>query len=130
MLIQVKESMTARTNDMLFSSPLVGVRGSNLPTSADVHLYADPDTYETITPILYADCEGLEGGSKLPSGAVESLVSPGCNASSDFATSRKRRLEWARRPDTRKREYVVTQLYPRILYTFSDVVVFVLQNPK
>ncbi|KAL2679358.1 hypothetical protein Neosp_010132 [[Neocosmospora] mangrovei] len=29
-----------------------------------------------------------------------------------------------------KREFSVTQLYPRLLYTFSDVVVFVLRNPR
>lgn len=30
----------------------------------------------------------------------------------------------------RKREFAVSQLYPRVLYTFSDVVVFVLRNPR
>lgn len=37
---------------------------------------------------------------------------------------------WADTPQTQKREFAVGNLYPRILYTFSDVVVFVLRNPR
>lgn len=44
--------------------------------------------------------------------------------------SSQRYIFWANSPLTRKREYTVSQLYPRILYTFSDVVVFVLRNPR
>lgn len=42
----------------------------------------------------------------------------------------ERDIVWAVTPETKKREYAVTQLYPRLLYTFSDVVVFVLRNPR
>ncbi|KAI4641434.1 uncharacterized protein J4E78_010406 [Alternaria triticimaculans] len=41
------------------------------PTSADVHLYADPMSTDSRTPLLYADCEGLEGGENPPIGAHE-----------------------------------------------------------
>lgn len=41
-----------------------------------------------------------------------------------------RKIAWADTPATQKREFAVGQLYPRILYTFSDVVVFVLRNPR
>ncbi|KAI0392820.1 hypothetical protein F5Y17DRAFT_337492 [Xylariaceae sp. FL0594] len=44
--------------------------------------------------------------------------------------SAPRRIQWAETPQTQKREFAVGQLYPRILYTFSDVVVFVLRNPR
>lgn len=36
------------------------------PTSGDVHLYADPKTAYTRLPMLYADCEGLQGGEIEP----------------------------------------------------------------
>jgi hypothetical protein len=31
-----------------------------------VHLYLDPSTFLSEAPILYADCEGLDGGERLP----------------------------------------------------------------
>ncbi|KAI0913517.1 hypothetical protein F4823DRAFT_558847 [Ustulina deusta] len=40
----------------------------------------------------------------------------------------QRDIGWAVTPETKKREYAVTQLYPRLLYTFSDGVVFVMRN--
>ncbi|KAF1965009.1 FabD/lysophospholipase-like protein [Bimuria novae-zelandiae CBS 107.79] len=131
MLIQLKEDTEMDESGPSFPSPIVGAPGSKLPTSADVHLYADPSTYRSSKPILYADCEGLEGGSKLPVGAVENILSQ--HKSIPYARwtpGRKTRLEWAKSPETNKREFVVGQLYPRILYTFSSVVVFVLQNAK
>jgi hypothetical protein len=44
-------------------------------------------------------------------------------------------LKWANRnsPDyekTSKRGFAVSEMYPRIFYAFSDVVVYVLNNPK
>jgi hypothetical protein len=41
--------------------PIVGSVDQSVPTSGDVHLYSDPETFLTDNPILYADCEGLEG---------------------------------------------------------------------
>ena len=42
-----------------------------------------------------------------------------------------RKIEWAvGDPDKNRRGYAVGHLYPRILYTFSDVIVFVQRNPK
>ena len=37
-----------------------------MPTSGDVHLYSDPGTYHSPEPIMYTDCEGLEGGENAP----------------------------------------------------------------
>ncbi|TIA13191.1 hypothetical protein D6C80_06414 [Aureobasidium pullulans] len=45
----------------LFDTPVVGAVGNTSPTSTDVHLYVDPPTADSDHPILYADCEGLEG---------------------------------------------------------------------
>lgn len=51
-----------------FPTPVVGAVSSNLPTSEDVHLYLDPRSSNSENPILYADCEGLEGGERAQSG--------------------------------------------------------------
>ena len=42
----------------------------------------------------------------------------------------EREITWADTNIKQSREYAVTNLYPRLLYTFSDVVVFVLKNPR
>ncbi|TGJ68442.1 hypothetical protein EYR41_007494 [Orbilia oligospora] len=124
---------------------------STVPTSGDVHLFCDPHTYKTENrhPILYADCEGLEGGERTPLGsrthkrekirkAVSERISGAKQDTKSFFARRgrdnamqqnsKRELKWAINDATKRREYIVSELYPRILFTFSDVVVFVLQE--
>jgi hypothetical protein len=49
-----------------FPGPVTGRIDDLVPTSGDVHLYSDPQTYLGRQPILYADSEGLNGGEKLP----------------------------------------------------------------
>jgi energy-coupling factor transporter ATP-binding protein EcfA2 len=123
-----------------FLTPVVGSSGAHTPTSEDVHLYLDPRTAECDAPLLYADCEGLEGGEREPMGAVykrkrwlnkqhESLDSESQYDRSSRVVS-ERELIWADSPRTRSRDFVVANLYPRLLYTFSDVIVFVLKNPR
>jgi hypothetical protein len=147
MLIDHQENSLGMGNrTSRFPSPVTGSINDNIPTSGDVHLYSDPATYYSATPMLYADCEGLDGGENVPRGArykVRDDAPPqAARASSSrndpsfrkkirkVAHSSQRDITWATTPETRKREYAVTQLYPRLLYTFSDVVVFVLRNPK
>ncbi|KAK7452493.1 hypothetical protein Landi51_04381 [Colletotrichum acutatum] len=151
-----------------YPSPVTSSNNDRLPTTGDVHLYADPMSYNTQAPVLYADCEGLDGGEAVPAGlrhrtkgkeealgilndvtnvmgktglGRSSKPSTASRSSGVIDTSSKRKfgksryasqrdLEWAITPETKKREYAVTQLYPRLLYTFSDVVVFVLRNPR
>ncbi|KAI3317161.1 hypothetical protein HD806DRAFT_515838 [Xylariaceae sp. AK1471] len=122
-----------------FSTPVVGPHGAHVPTSEDVHLYLDPKTADSEGPLLYADCEGLEGGEREPLGAMfkrkrrqdYSSQDPEIEANS-FKTKviSERELHWANEPRARGREFAVTNLYPRLLYTFSDVIVFVLRNPR
>lgn len=128
----MKVNKTAKAN---FSSPLVGSVNDNIPVSADVHLYADPHTILTDKPLLYADCEGLEGGESPPKNLrARALGDDGlrkfenrCRKSNKVS----RKLSWALGDKEKsKREFAVTELYPKVLYTFSDVVVFVLRNPK
>ncbi|KAF7536915.1 hypothetical protein G7054_g4138 [Neopestalotiopsis clavispora] len=123
-----------------YSTPVVGPRGAHLPTSEDVHLYLDPRTADSLSPLLYADCEGLEGGEREPLGAKfkkkrrmdNSKLSEDETLRADTSSSvvSERELEWASGPRSSTREFAVTNLYPRLLYTFSDVIVFVLRNPR
>ncbi|KAI1124855.1 hypothetical protein F5Y10DRAFT_284739 [Nemania abortiva] len=137
-LIKLLIDFAVNTNAS-YSSPVIGPRGAHIPTSEDVHLYLDPKTADSEGPILYADCEGLEGGEREPLGAIfkrkrrQDHTSKGANIESDLLKPKvisERELLWADGPRTRSREFAVTNLYPRVLYTFSDVIVFVLRNPR
>lgn len=123
-----------------FPTPVVGSVGIDLPTSADVHLYVDPHTSDSDSPILFADCEGLEGGERAPVGSKfrkrDKGSKSGHHENSPEAEhirlehTSEREITWADTPSKRSREFAVSHLYPRLLYTFSDVVVFVLKNPR
>ena len=112
---------------------MVGAAGRDVATSEDVHLYLDPDSSESQVPLLFADCEGLEGGERDPVGAKlkRKLASSQNNASSSRRKpTSERELVWADTPKKQSRDFAVAHLYPRLLYTFSDVIVFVLKNPR
>ncbi|KAF7511091.1 hypothetical protein GJ744_005322 [Endocarpon pusillum] len=48
-------------------APVVGMsQHQAVPTSGEVHLYWDPSSLLTNRPLMYADCEGLGGGSREP----------------------------------------------------------------
>jgi len=126
MLIDHAEAQSNLASPTSYASPVVGSRiHSSLPTSADVHLYADPNTYSGSRPLFYADAEGLDAGEE-PIGAPSRRKSKVRRS----RTGGKHILEWARTAEQRERPYIVSELYPRLLYTFSDVVVFVLRNEK
>ncbi|KAF7504590.1 hypothetical protein GJ744_002085 [Endocarpon pusillum] len=123
-----------RATTMGFPSPVVGSpKNDQLPTSADVHLYADPATFRHWKPKLYADCEGLDAGEVVPK-SVQAKKTTRQEvkrlATKTFSSTRVRSLHWANTAKTCTRNFAVTDLYPRLLYTFSDVVVFVLRNAK
>ena len=126
-------------NDERFPTPVVGASGADVPTSEDVHLYLDPCTAALEAPILLADCEGLEGGEREPLGAKFKKERRGIRNMRSQAEALSawtprvascRELIWADNAKSRSREYAVKNLYPRLLYTFSDVIVFVLRNPR
>src|SRR5436305_12256271 len=67
MLVSLKESNMTQNMDDLFKTPISGsVKDDRSPTSGDVHLYIDPQSAFSDLPMLYADCEGLEGGEVPP----------------------------------------------------------------
>jgi energy-coupling factor transporter ATP-binding protein EcfA2 len=121
-----------------FPSPVVGMSGHHIPTSEDVHLYVDPPTAGSEAPLLYADCEGLDGGEREPLGATfrrrrqSSMAKTQISEESSFRAryTSERALLWTDSPIRRTRHFAVSNLYPRLLFTFSDVIVFVLRNPR
>lgn len=123
------------------SMPEVPVVGStlhtDLPTSGDVHLYPDLNTFEGNSPIFYADCEGLNGGERQPMGAKKPKANTSNPRTHSFTQhlrkqhhTSEREIMWATTAETTSREYHVRHLYPRLLFTFSDVIVFVMKNPR
>ncbi|KAI1325062.1 FabD/lysophospholipase-like protein [Xylariaceae sp. FL0255] len=145
------ESLCGRTTDRypqfvsFIGETVTSSKYDYIPTTGDVHLYADPSSFFGNSPLLLADCEGLNGGEALPkalrrdstmkSRSLRSITvstSPLSNTTTRLTSvhSSHRSIVWAKSPRTRKREYTVQYLYPKILYTFSDVVVFVARNPR
>lgn len=119
--------------DELFETPVVGAAGRDVATSKDVHLYLDPDSSESQAPLLFADCEGFEGAEHDLVGAKlkRKLASSQNNSSNGrLKPTSERELIWADTPKKQSRDLAVAHLYPRLLYTFSDVIVFVLKNPR
>ncbi|KAK0670208.1 hypothetical protein QBC41DRAFT_97026 [Cercophora samala] len=128
MLIALQQSMTSSSNgsDLKFIYPIAGTSGESTPTTGDVQLYPDPGTRGKQTPLLFADCEGLDGGGKMPTGLEQRDVSTLVRKSHKLKD-----ITWTAQPDRcMKREDVVLRLFPKILYTFSDVVVFVLKEAR
>ncbi|SMQ51120.1 unnamed protein product [Zymoseptoria tritici ST99CH_3D7] len=141
-LIKLLIDLNIEPDDPKFTTPVVGAHGRDVPTSEDVHLYLDPDSCmsRSQTPLLFADCEGLDGGARDPVGAkARRQMRDQAKGDASAAGARRRRrmkpmserqLLWADSDSKKTREYAVANLYPRLLYTFSDVIVFVLKNPR
>lgn len=133
MLMNRAQAKAELPNPYLNLNPVPGLVDDNFPTTGDVHLYADPGTYFDQRPILYADSEGMTGGENTPRGLE--FYSP---AETDNAKKARnllkdkiiKTLTWASDPKRRSREFAVKSLFPRILYTFSDVIVFVLREAR
>ncbi|KAL8843022.1 MAG: hypothetical protein Q9176_002325 [Flavoplaca citrina] len=134
MLVSLKEHKLPNHADMPFESPVVGsMKHDKSPTSGDVHLYADPETAFTRLPMLYADCEGLRGGEIEPAANKLRQKNRGNHnqGGKRFFGGQPRELVYAKsNSEARNREWAVKRVYPRLLYTFSDVIVFVLRNTR
>lgn len=130
MLINREHSRVLKSRDRFtdpFPVPVPGLVGDTVPTTGDVHLYPDPGTYYAQKPILYADCEGLTGGENTPRGMASQLIT---DTAKKGKNKLRKRISWANNPKMQSREFAVSSLFPRILYTFSDVVVFVLREAR
>jgi energy-coupling factor transporter ATP-binding protein EcfA2 len=117
------------------SSPVIGVVGKHVPTSEHVHLYADPTSSLSQAPLLYADCEGLDGGEREPVAAslrIEKWQRKHVRATTFHQEPYciEREIHWAKSRAHRTRDFAVSSFYPRVLFTFSDVIVFVHRNAR
>lgn len=131
MLIQRTAARGDKSFDVAFPSPVVGsVLDDTRTTSGNVNLYVDPAKHLDPLPTFFADCEGFEGGEQSPLGSQYHERARQGRDGLPEAWINTRPIKWADRDEYRRREYAVTVLYPRILYSFSDCVVFVLRNPK
>lgn len=143
-------SQTFDTGDYQ-QAPVVGRAESTASTSEDVHLYQDPETAKDASPILFADCEGL-GGSEPQATKLrrlrwqtwdkrkeslrhgETTLTPLPTTPKSRRVVMERSIKWDKNDGGENgnggglwsRGDFVRDLYPRLLYTFSDVVVYVL----
>ncbi|CEF77784.1 unnamed protein product [Fusarium graminearum] len=109
----------------LFETPTVGDSGSTDSTSSNVNLYSDPDSFLKENPLLYADCEGMDG-DEMPAAMRNTPPSAFQTWGLDA-----RDITWETEPGNGgiwTRRVITKTLFPRILYIFSDVVVFVPHN--
>ncbi|KAI0403160.1 hypothetical protein F4802DRAFT_316845 [Xylaria palmicola] len=115
-----------------YYSPVTSSNQDRISTTGDVHLYADPSTLCSTNPLFFVDCEGLSGGEAAPKQLRHSQDVSSSHADANYPrrNAAPRKIEWAQTPQTQKREFAVGQLYPRLLYLFSDTVIFVLRNPR
>jgi hypothetical protein len=90
--------------------------------SGEVHLFADPLTYTKRRPFFYADCEGFSGGNDPPMTFLQEK-----HAQAATGWGKKREISWTKE-EQRSRQWIVENLYPRILFTFSDTICFVTRN--
>jgi hypothetical protein len=121
--------------------PVVGRHDCTIPTSGDVHLYRDPfaDQADISRPLLYADCEGFYGGEKVSDSLLARRDANSLPSSSDILgqdigtlakisyaylkNGVKRALRMPTRVTDQTRESAVMELFPRLLYNFSDVII-------
>ncbi|KAK3936131.1 hypothetical protein QBC46DRAFT_367088 [Diplogelasinospora grovesii] len=82
-----------------------------LPTTGEVNLYLDPDTFGTAVPHFLADCEGMLGGE--PAAAQHQK---------DWSKHGRRYLLESKDGKQIDRNTAVMTIYPRFLYIFSDVI--------
>ncbi|KAI1444874.1 hypothetical protein F5Y02DRAFT_147086 [Annulohypoxylon stygium] len=130
------------TEEALVSLPVAGRSGSTIPTSGDVHLYAAPNAHaaEPSHLSLYADCEGFNGGNQEPL-ANKAKRSVLAKIGEMIHTKTTESFSWAKDALSflkgthifplgfeSTREEAVTNLFPRLLYNFSDVVVHVMPS--
>ncbi|UKZ79100.1 hypothetical protein TrVFT333_006850 [Trichoderma virens FT-333] len=133
MLMDRAQAQAKLPKDHINLKPVPGLVDDNLPTTGDVHLYADPATYYDQSPILFADSEGMTGGENTPRG-IEFCSTDDSESAKKARNLVKDRiiktLSWGNEPKKNSREFAVKSLFPRILYTFSDVIVFVLREAR
>ncbi|KAH8880770.1 hypothetical protein GQ53DRAFT_848627 [Thozetella sp. PMI_491] len=141
----------SRVTDRDLDGILVPVTGdiiTTLPTSSDIHLYHDPIEAKTNpqSPLLFADCEGFEAANhsaaarsraqsmknmenaaplhvRQNASKLTKWTKDTFNATMRFMT---RNLYWS--DSNTSRSNAVEELFPRLVYNVSDVVVYVVSE--
>jgi hypothetical protein len=122
---QMKSDSTQRTSNIV---PVIGSNTlQDCPTSGDVHLFADPESYNSAQPLYYADCEGLDGNNLPLATAALERMKPRKHGDSRIPKAARTMIQWATE-EQNSRQWAVANLYPRVLFTFSDVVCYVTRN--
>jgi hypothetical protein len=75
----------------------------------------------------FADCEGLDGGNKLPIAARAVMRMGKFGTNLKGKRIQELRMKWAT-GEQKSRGWMVRKFYPRILFTFSDCVCYVTKN--
>ncbi|KAM0714605.1 hypothetical protein Q7P37_009901 [Cladosporium fusiforme] len=131
LLISLAQHRKVENDEGGFPSPVVGnAADEKLRSAGGVYIYKDPATSRDDRPMLFVDCEGFEGGEKVSLDSRLNMRDHAKSSGESATPVRARPIQWATTEGTRQREFLVTKLYPRLLYTFSDCVVFVTRNPK
>ena len=142
--VLTKIAATADINEALFPLPVpTSPESLGKPTSSDIHLYRDPETALEDFPIFFVDSEGLHAGEELPVSqrAVEKL---GWHQKTFAAASQRaaETLAWSQKALEKvsairacfgvgkSRSSIVGEVFPKLLYTFSDVVCFIVRNDQ
>jgi len=130
----------ASNEKQTYSTPVISSRTDHLPTSEGVHLYLDPRTAFTNRPILLADCEGLDGGDResvalwLKTRFRKEEEHTARNDDSFFKRQRvayECALQWSMNGSrAQSRGFAATNVFPRLLYAVSDIIVFVQINHR
>ncbi|KAF3171566.1 hypothetical protein TWF751_006295 [Orbilia oligospora] len=113
-------------NDLRLNSletPVTAIQHPNFnltPTSAGIHLYADPQTLSERSPILFADCEGFNTHTK-----AQAVSGMDLNRSHEDMPFRRK---WTIERGEHKRESITDGLYPQFMYLFSDVICYVMDG--
>ncbi|KAK6500456.1 hypothetical protein TWF481_010799 [Arthrobotrys musiformis] len=114
-------------NDLRLNSletPVTAIQHPNFnltPTSAGIHLYADPQTLSARSPILFADCEGFNTHTKAQAVSGAEYLN---KSHEDMPFRRK----WTIERGEHKRQSITDGLYPQFMYLFSDVICYVMDG--
>lgn len=103
-------------------APVAGARSGKdicVPTTGEVNLYLDPNTFGTDVPHFLADCEGMFGSE--PAATKYQNTWPKQGRSYLLQSRGERQID---------RKTAVMTLYPRFLYIFSDVICMITKNQK
>lgn len=129
--IQLRRNSTSEYSLEDFGPVIGSSAQQHSPTSGDVHLFADPETYDSRRPFFYADCEGLKGGDNLPIATrrvKDKLTSKVKRGTRHVVPGSTRKEMIYENEEQKTRQWAVEKLYPRILFPFSDVVCYVTKN--